>query len=108
MGDSPMNQKLYYVASKNVTKSKKWAKLDNVSHQPTEASLGIVTGNPGVFLGNLHPYPLKPVPTATGAGFNGYGYGFYETHALWTPYWVNNPNISGVIPHSPGILMNTG
>ena len=39
--------------------------------------------------------------------------GYRQNHChleypLWTPYWVNNPNISGVIPHSPGILMNTG
>jgi hypothetical protein len=27
---------------------------------------------------------------------------------LWTPLRVNNTNISGELPHSPGILMNTG
>ena len=26
--------------------------------------------------------------------------------ALWTPLRVNNPNISGELTHSPGILMN--
>ena len=28
--------------------------------------------------------------------------------ALWTPLRVNNTNISGELPHSLGILMNTG
>lgn len=45
-------------------------------YDETYAPVGIVTGNPRVFLGNPYPYPRKPVPTATGAGFYGYGYGF--------------------------------
>jgi hypothetical protein len=32
-----------------------------------------VTGYPGVFQGNPHPYPWKPAPAATGMGFDGYG-----------------------------------
>jgi len=32
-----------------------------------------VMGYPGVFQGNLHPYPSKPVPAVTGAGFDRYG-----------------------------------
>ena len=31
----------------------------------------------------------------------------YE-NTLWTPLRVNNTNISGELPHSPGIMMNTG
>jgi hypothetical protein len=45
--------------------------------------LGNVTGNPGVFPGNPHPYPWKPVPTATGVGFDGYGCGFCKTHGIF-------------------------
>ena len=61
--------------------------IANVGH----LLVGIVTGNPGVFLGNLHPYPLKPVPTATGAGFNGYGYQFYEIRGsqIHSGSWYN-------------------
>ena len=33
--------------------------------------VGIVAGNPGVFLGNPHPYPAKPVPLVRGTGFCG-------------------------------------
>ena len=35
--------------------------------------LGNVTGYPGVFQGNPHPYPSKPAPASTGAGFHRYG-----------------------------------
>ena len=35
--------------------------------------LGNGVGYPGVFQGNPHPYPWKPAPAATGAGFDGYG-----------------------------------
>ena len=28
-------------------------------------------------------------------------------YPLWTPLWVNNPNISREIPQSPVILINT-
>ena len=35
--------------------------------------IGNVTGYPGVFQINPHPYPSKPVPAATGMGFDGYG-----------------------------------
>ena len=37
------------------------------------SQVGIVTGNPGVFQGNLHPYPRKTAPAVTGRGFRGYG-----------------------------------
>ena len=37
------------------------------------SSLGNATGYPGVFQSNPHPYPSKPVPAATGPGFDGYG-----------------------------------
>ena len=39
----------------------------------TSLNLGNVRGYPGVFQGNPHPYPWKPAPAATGAGFDGYG-----------------------------------
>jgi hypothetical protein len=32
-----------------------------------------VTGYPGVFQGNPHPHPWKPVPVTAGTGFYGYG-----------------------------------
>jgi hypothetical protein len=48
--------------------------------------VGNTTGYPGVFQGNPHPYPWKPVPTAMGAGFAGYGCGFCKTHGLRNPY----------------------
>ena len=35
-------------------------------------------------------------------------YIFLFSLSLWTPYQVNNNNISGELPYSPGILMNTG
>ena len=35
--------------------------------------VGITTGNPGVFPGNLYPYPSKPTPMTTGVGFHGSG-----------------------------------
>ena len=35
--------------------------------------IGNVMGNPGVFRGNPHPFPSKPVPAHTGAGFDGNG-----------------------------------
>ena len=36
-------------------------------------AIGNMTGNPGVFQGNLHLYPRKPTPAYTGAGFCRYG-----------------------------------
>ena len=51
-----------------------WNFLSDITHLPaTFACLGNVTGNPGVFQGNPHPYPWKPTPAATGVGFRGYG-----------------------------------
>ena len=35
--------------------------------------LGIVMGNPQVFLGNPCPYPPKTTPAHTGTVFDGYG-----------------------------------
>ena len=35
--------------------------------------LGITTGNPGVFPGNLYPYLSKPTPVTMGRGFHGSG-----------------------------------
>jgi hypothetical protein len=40
--------------------------------------LGNGTGYPGVFQSNPHPYPSKPVPASTGAGFRRYGSGVYK------------------------------
>jgi len=36
-------------------------------------TLGIITGNPGVFQGYPDPYPTKPVPTPKGKGYCGLG-----------------------------------
>ena len=44
--------------------------------------LGDVTGYPGVFQGNPHPCPWKPVPVAMGTGFARYG--------LWV---LKNPGV---------------
>ena len=41
-----------------------------------QRGVGIVTGIPRVFFGNAHPYLRKRAPTATGAGFYRYEYGF--------------------------------
>jgi len=38
-----------------------------------QKKVGNVTGYPGVFQGNPHPYPSKPAPASTGAGFHRYG-----------------------------------
>ena len=38
--------------------------------------MGNVAGYPGVFQGNPHLYPSKPVPASTGVGFMGMGGGF--------------------------------
>ena len=38
-----------------------------------EYQVGNVTGYPGVFQSNPHPYPSKPAPASTGAGFRWYG-----------------------------------
>ena len=47
--------------------------------------LGNVTGYPGVFPGNPHPYPSKPVPASTGAGFDKYGCGFCKNPRGYNP-----------------------
>ena len=47
--------------------------------------LGNVTGYPGFFPGNLHPYPSKPVPASTGAGFDKYGCGFCKNPRGYNP-----------------------
>ena len=41
-------------------------------HAP-KLDLGNVTGYPGVFQSNPHPYLSKPAPASMGAGFHGYG-----------------------------------
>ena len=47
-----------------------------------QLELGIVTGYPGVFQGNPHPYPRKPAPAARGAVFGGYGCGFNKNRGF--------------------------
>ena len=47
--------------------------------------IGNVTGYPGVFPGNPHPYPSKPVPASTGAGFDKYGCGFCKNPRVYNP-----------------------
>jgi hypothetical protein len=49
-------------------------RLENTLYIP----LGNGTGYPGVFQSNPHPYPSKPVPASTGAGFRRYGSGVYK------------------------------
>ena len=44
-----------------------------IPHGITDPQLGNATGYPGVFQSNPHLYPSKPVPAATGSGFDGYG-----------------------------------
>ena len=46
--------------------------------------LGNVTGNPGVFRGNPCPFPQKPAPAGTGAGFYGNG-----SRVLYNPRELN-------------------
>ena len=55
--------------------------------------LGNVTGYPGVFLGNPHLYPSKPVPASTGAGFA-------KTRGDITRQQVHLPILTGRIYHS--------
>jgi len=43
-------------------------------------SLGIVTGNPGVFQGYPYPYPWKPVPIPKGRGFDWLGWQSLVAH----------------------------
>ena len=65
---------------KNVSKVKKMEKetyqvvwVRDASDSLDPLLLGNATGYPGVFQSNPHPYPSKPVPAATGPGFDGYG-----------------------------------
>ncbi|KAF8797414.1 hypothetical protein BYT27DRAFT_7125698, partial [Phlegmacium glaucopus] len=54
--------------------------------------LGNVTGYPGVFQGNPHPYLSKPVPMSTGAGFDRHRCGFCKhprVYNLWTVHVQN-------------------
>jgi hypothetical protein len=50
--------------------------------------LGNATGYPGVFQGNPSPYPWKPTPAATGAGFHGYGVWVYSNPRVLKPIQV--------------------
>ena len=47
--------------------------------------IGNVTGYPGVFQSNPHPYPSKPVPASMGRVFMGTGQGFTKTHGYPNP-----------------------
>ncbi|KAF8800290.1 hypothetical protein BYT27DRAFT_7118167 [Phlegmacium glaucopus] len=51
--------------------------------------VGNVTGYPGVFQGNPHPHPSKPVPTSMGAGFA-------KTRGYITRGWVHVQNRQGI------------
>ncbi|KAF8812170.1 hypothetical protein BYT27DRAFT_7035262, partial [Phlegmacium glaucopus] len=48
--------------------------------------IGNVMGHPGVFQGNPHLYPSKPVPTSTGAGFDRHGCGFCKNPRVYNPW----------------------
>ena len=47
--------------------------------------LGNVTGYPGVFQSNPHPYPSKPVPASMGTGFHGHGSRVYKNPRVPQP-----------------------
>ena len=47
--------------------------LSKVGEACPHPSLGIVKGNPGVFQGDLYPYPCKPIPAPRGTGFDWLG-----------------------------------
>ena len=49
-------------------------------------SVGNVTGYPGVFQGNPHPYPSKPVPASTGTGFDRRRCGFFKNPRVYNPW----------------------
>jgi len=49
--------------------------------------VGNVTGYPGVFQSNPHPYPSKPVPTSRGMGFHGHGSWVYKNPRVPQPAW---------------------
>ena len=47
--------------------------------------VGNVTGYPGVFQSNPHPFPSKPIPASMGTGFHGHGSRVYKNP------WVSQP-----------------
>ena len=47
--------------------------------------IGNVTGYPGVFQSNPHPYPSKPAPASTGVGFRWYGWWVYKNPGVTQP-----------------------
>ncbi|KAF8799791.1 hypothetical protein BYT27DRAFT_7119498, partial [Phlegmacium glaucopus] len=56
--------------------------------------IGNVTGYPGVFQGNLHLYPSKPVPTSTGAGFDRHGCRFCKNPRVYNPWMGTCPKLT--------------
>ncbi|KAF8801875.1 hypothetical protein BYT27DRAFT_7113967 [Phlegmacium glaucopus] len=60
-------------------------------------NLGNVMGYPGVFQGNLHPYPSKPVPTSMGVGFDRYRCGFCKNPRVYDPWMGMCPKPTGRI-----------
>ena len=70
----------------------------------TCSEVGIVTGYPGVFLANPHPYPRKPVTCVTGTGLKmkvenrnntpAILSGFQTDNAM--DYWLSNPDFLGL------------
>ena len=61
-------------------------------HSKSQTYLGNVTGYPGVFQDNLHPYPSKPIPASTGVGFDKYRCGFFKNPRVYNP-WMGTPQI---------------
>jgi len=58
-----------YAAAKSLIRHSLIARLLHITMYASE--LGNVTGYPGVFQSNPRPYPSKPAPASTGAGFRG-------------------------------------
>jgi hypothetical protein len=61
------------------------------SHESRPLSLGIGTGNPGVFQGYPYPYLKKPVPVPRGTG-TGTGTGSAKTRGYTTRAWLHSRN----------------
>ncbi|KAF8810025.1 hypothetical protein BYT27DRAFT_7092797 [Phlegmacium glaucopus] len=57
-------------------------------------------GYPGVFQGNPHPYPSKPVPTSMGTGFDRHGCRFFKNLRVYNPWTVTHPKLTGTIHYN--------
>ncbi|KAF8809270.1 hypothetical protein BYT27DRAFT_7094862, partial [Phlegmacium glaucopus] len=62
--------------------------------------LGNVMGYPGVFQGNPHLHPSKPIPTSTGAGFDRHRCGFCKNLRVYNPWTGTHPKLTGTIHYN--------